>query len=152
MSDFKETPKYPTAEEIMKLIRRFGDPHEQDHSMAERFAIADALEAANKRNAELEPDKAILLCAMNSIANNRCGDNYQEARRVAIEAIEALAAQGEVMSDLVRANLCVYDPRSDVYLEDSGDRSDDCSCDNCFYGRDRLALRIAELEAAQCRQ
>jgi hypothetical protein len=54
MSDFKETPRLLTTEESRKLIRRFGDPHEQEHSMAERFAIADALEAANKRIAELE--------------------------------------------------------------------------------------------------
>jgi hypothetical protein len=54
MSDFKEIPRLLTAEESRKLILRFGDPHEQEHSMAERFAIADALEAANKRIAELE--------------------------------------------------------------------------------------------------
>lgn len=56
------------------------------------------------------------------------------------------------MSDFVRENLCVYDPRSDVYemLQDKDDprvARSECGFDRCFYGRDRLALHIAELEA-----
>ena len=54
MSDFKPDIKLPTAIEIDKLIRRFGDPHETQHSMGERFAIADALKATTERIAKLE--------------------------------------------------------------------------------------------------
>jgi uncharacterized coiled-coil DUF342 family protein len=67
MSDFKEIPRLLTTEESRKLIRRFGDPHEQEHSMAERFAIADALEAANKRIAELEAENRALRSAFASL-------------------------------------------------------------------------------------
>ena len=47
-------------------------------------------------------------------------------------------------------NLCVYDPRSPDYADivQSFDAEDipsprgGCHCDNCFYGRDRLATHI----------
>lgn len=56
------------------------------------------------------------------------------------------------MSDLVRENLCVYDHRSDLYetLHDPDypkKPRNECGCDRCFYGTDRLAVRIAQLEA-----
>ena len=53
-------------------------------------------------------------------------------------------------------DLCLYDPRNplsmahpDNYPTDDipEPRQKSCSCENCFYGRDRLALRIEELEA-----
>ncbi len=47
--------------------------------------------------------------------------------------------------------LCYYDRRSPhFYPEDWDDdapeaRRKDCSCDNCFYGRDRLAMELVRL-------
>ena len=52
-------------------------------------------------------------------------------------------------------DLCLYDPRNpfsmahpDNYPQDDlpKPRQEKCTCDNCFYGRDKLALRIEELE------
>jgi hypothetical protein len=57
------------------------------------------------------------------------------------------------MPDLVRDNLCNYDPEYSHYIQDDEDteliapRSSQCYCDNCFYGRDKLAIKIKELEA-----
>jgi len=51
-------------------------------------------------------------------------------------------------------NLCIRDSRNPMYdeLKDSYEPYDimpepraDCACDNCFYGRDRLALEIIRL-------
>jgi len=50
--------------------------------------------------------------------------------------------------------LCVWDPRSNFYgdltcgldPEDIPKPRKDCHCDYCFYGKDRLALRILALE------
>jgi hypothetical protein len=45
-------------------------------------------------------------------------------------------------------NLCWYDPRNPLYVEDSEDPIPprvNCFCDNCFYGRDALALEIIRL-------
>ena len=50
-------------------------------------------------------------------------------------------------------SLCIYDPRnpcfdSSVDLEGTAqDTRDNCSCDNCFYGRDKLAQEIIRLRA-----
>ena len=46
--------------------------------------------------------------------------------------------------------LCVYDVRNPSYLKEDWDDEitpprTDCSCDNCFYGRDRLAMEILRL-------
>jgi len=47
-------------------------------------------------------------------------------------------------------NLCVKDCRSPYFVEDEYDniepRSKDCYCDNCFYGRDKLAMEILRLK------
>jgi len=43
MKDFEMPVKSFTRDEINALIRRFGDPHEQQHSMGERIKISDAL-------------------------------------------------------------------------------------------------------------
>lgn len=45
MTDFKPERKTFSEDQINRLIRRFGDPHEQAHSMAERFDISDALQS-----------------------------------------------------------------------------------------------------------
>lgn len=51
----------------------------------------------------------------------------------------------------VKAKLCWYDPENPNYDKDSyedGDRPEprkDCHCDNCFYGRDRLARHILSI-------
>jgi len=50
-------------------------------------------------------------------------------------------------------NLCVYDKRNEFYQdtasytskEDIPKARDNCHCDNCFYGRDELALEILRL-------
>ena len=53
-------------------------------------------------------------------------------------------------------SLCAFDPRNPFNCIDEDDsprdpeRKDDCYCDNCFYGRDKLAreiLRLVELAA-----
>ena len=54
------------------------------------------------------------------------------------------------MSDLVKDNLCSNDPRSAFYIELDDDPRParvNCFCENCFSGKDKLAVRIAELEA-----
>lgn len=50
-------------------------------------------------------------------------------------------------------NLCNRDPRHPMFVELYGEddcrpvpRAPECSCDNCFYGRDRLALEILRLK------
>ena len=50
--------------------------------------------------------------------------------------------------DEVCENLCTKDPRSPysfVWDDEVIIPREDCACDNCFYGRDRLALTILEL-------
>jgi hypothetical protein len=47
-------------------------------------------------------------------------------------------------------NLCSYDKRNPSFAELFGDEEQDqnkenCYCDNCFYGRDRLANKILRL-------
>lgn len=54
--------------------------------------------------------------------------------------------------DEIRDNLCCYDERSpdygDLLSSEDGDPQElpqprvDCGCDNCFYGRDRLAVEL----------
>jgi hypothetical protein len=53
----------------------------------------------------------------------------------------------------VYAALCVYDKRSPCWVdllmcdpETNQKPRDKCFCDNCFYGRDRLALEILRLK------
>lgn len=43
--------------------------------------------------------------------------------------------------------LCVYDRRSPYFI-DQEDREacSDCFCDNCFYGRHKLALEVLRLK------
>ena len=55
------------------------------------------------------------------------------------------------MNEILR-NLCSYDKRhplyKDLYLDDWVDIREprnNCFCDNCFYGRDKLALEILRL-------
>lgn len=53
------------------------------------------------------------------------------------------------MTDVLES-LCVYDARNPLsaHLLDDDDPAqprDSCTCDNCFYGRDRLALEIIRL-------
>lgn len=56
--------------------------------------------------------------------------------------------------DDINESLCWYDPRHpdfdpDYWKEWGEDaptpRKEDCSCDNCFYGRDELAMEIIRL-------
>jgi hypothetical protein len=43
-------------------------------------------------------------------------------------------------------SLCAYDPRNPDYDKDcEREPRTNCSCDNCFYGRDELALEILKL-------
>ncbi len=57
-------------------------------------------------------------------------------------------------NEQILSNLCDYDTRNPDFLEwpDYYEESDkrqprtDCSCDNCFYRRDALALEILALQ------
>lgn len=44
----------------------------------------------------------------------------------------------------IYSNLCWHDPRSPSYDKDDM-KQKKCSCDNCFYGSNRLALEILKL-------
>lgn len=53
-------------------------------------------------------------------------------------------------------NLCYYDKRNPNNVIDYEDelkrgRKENCSCDNCFYGRDKLAREIIALEQEKVR-
>ena len=49
----------------------------------------------------------------------------------------------------VYENLCVHDPRNplyrDIHFDDISKPRANCSCDNCFYHRDWLAVEILRL-------
>jgi hypothetical protein len=56
-----------------------------------------------------------------------------------------------MLSDLVKDNLCMYDKDSAHFIpyeewEPEHPPRVRCYCDNCYYGRDKLAVRIKELE------
>lgn len=50
----------------------------------------------------------------------------------------------------IKKNLCLYDSENpnnnlDAYDEDDGpEPRNNCACDNCFYGRDKLAVQLLE--------
>ena len=52
----------------------------------------------------------------------------------------------------IKSNLCYYDPENpnnnlDAYDEEDRPQSrNGCRCDNCFYGRDKLAMQILETQ------
>ena len=55
----------------------------------------------------------------------------------------------EGFRSLVNDNLCWHDPESTYFVPDDSPvmpRAAGCACDNCFYGRDKLALEIMRLE------
>jgi hypothetical protein len=51
----------------------------------------------------------------------------------------------------IKSNLCYYDPKNpnnnlDAYEdEDRPQPRKKCYCDNCFYGRDKLAMQLLEM-------
>ena len=50
----------------------------------------------------------------------------------------------------IKSRLCFYDPRNPDALFDPYDpepQPKDCSCDNCFYGRTKLAEEILIIKA-----
>ena len=55
----------------------------------------------------------------------------------------------------VLQSLCVFDPRNPNNSLDNYDEGEkpaarqDCACDNCFYGRDLLALEILRLRGEE---
>jgi hypothetical protein len=55
----------------------------------------------------------------------------------------------EIPKYQVLGNLCTYDSRNPGYVhfedDDSSKLSLQCFCDNCFYGRDKLAREILRL-------
>lgn len=59
--------------------------------------------------------------------------------------------EGMELSEVL-GNLCWYDPRHPGHDPESAlDRvphAETCACDNCFYGRDRLAREILRLHCA----
>lgn len=46
-----------------------------------------------------------------------------------------------------REKLCYHDPRNPFFTPDDQPREprNGCACDNCFYGRDQMALEIIRL-------
>lgn len=53
----------------------------------------------------------------------------------------------------ILSNLCLFDPRNphniiDELDESRTDRKEKCYCDNCFYGRNLLALEILRLKSS----
>lgn len=43
----------------------------------------------------------------------------------------------------IKENLCYYDPRNPDGLNAYGNyKKEDCSCDNCFYGRAKMAEEL----------
>ena len=81
-----------TTEAASEIERLTAESKAKDVAYETMQEYVTELEA---RVEELEADKATLLCAMNSIANNRCCENCQEAKLVAVDAINKLAEQGE---------------------------------------------------------
>lgn len=52
--------------------------------------------------------------------------------------------------DEILGNLCYYDGRNPDCEDDYGDaRSKECFCDNCFYGRTKLAEHILSIQEKQ---
>ena len=61
---------------------------------------------------------------------------------------------GRMNKEEIMENLCCYDERSpdygDLLISNGGDPQElpqpriDCGCDNCFYGRDRLAVDLLD--------
>ena len=48
---------------------------------------------------------------------------------------------------LIAENICIYDPRSESFVEplyedEPCEPRGDCACDNCFYGRDALVMAM----------
>lgn len=60
---------------------------------------------------------------------------------------------GKLPIETVLRSLCIADRRNPDWfihygfdeIEDVPDPGKNCSCDNCFYGRDRLAMEILRL-------
>lgn len=50
-------------------------------------------------------------------------------------------------ADEIYKNLCIYDERYPLHndLDLDNVKPDDCHCDNCFYGRNKLALHALKL-------
>jgi len=47
----------------------------------------------------------------------------------------------------IKLNLCIYDNRNpNCDLEETASIIEDCYCDNCFYGRTKLADQYLELQ------
>jgi hypothetical protein len=51
----------------------------------------------------------------------------------------------EEQIEKIKDDLCAYDERNPLYDSENGGKSDNCFCDNCFYGRTRLAEIILGL-------
>ena len=56
----------------------------------------------------------------------------------------------EISEREIKSNLCYYDPRNQSDSlgadedEDCPQPRKKCSCDNCFYGRDKLAIQLLQ--------
>jgi hypothetical protein len=54
----------------------------------------------------------------------------------------------------IRGYLCIYDPQNPDYFYDPEneiglkERPDNCTCDNCFYGRHKLAEELLKYREA----
>ena len=45
----------------------------------------------------------------------------------------------------IKQNLCWYDERNPDYSGNREYKKKECSCDNCFYGRDELANELLKV-------
>lgn len=45
----------------------------------------------------------------------------------------------------ITEQLCYYDPRNPDYIDGTKKEGDICYCDNCFYGRTRLANELLKV-------
>ena len=68
-----------------------------------------------------------------------------------VPLIQVFRIKGNEMN--VHEQLCYKDPRNPMFKYSYGDdeekpipREKDCACDNCFYGRDALAVEILALQ------
>ncbi len=70
-----------------------------------------------------------------------------KVKEMTIEEKGKWAREEKMDRKTVLENLCSYDPKNPdnmVLDSDKKPRQIDCYCDNCFYGRDKLAMALLE--------
>jgi hypothetical protein len=46
----------------------------------------------------------------------------------------------------INKSLCYYDKRNPLFIEEGMGRSAECACDNCFRGKDKLAIELLRVK------